>query len=269
MNKPLYEFEHYKDFLNTSIEQMPAGGRGIKKKLALFLKCQGPFITQVLSGHLDFSPEHAFGVTQFLGLTQDETEYFLLLVSYNKTDNIVLKKFFKKSLEELRAKNNQIKNRMKMKETLDKEVEMIYYSSWHYAAIHMSLTIPEINSRESLANKFQLPLIKIDEVLHFLLKNNFIKKNLNQYEVTGHWLHLDKSSPMISKHHTNLRIQGINSLDDNKKTDLHYSAFFTCSKKDLSKLQELLLKTLSDFNEVVRPSKEEELACLNIDLFKI
>lgn len=269
MKKSIYEFDNYKTFLNTFIEQMPSHGRGVKKKLANALGCQGPFITQVLSGNLDFSMEHAVGIAQFLGMNQSETEHLVLLVSYNRAGTNDLKKLLYQSIEQAREKRKLIKNRMNMKEAIDKESEVIYYSSWHYQAVHMALTIPGLNSREAISQKLKLPLKKVDDVLHFLTEKNLIKKNMSKYEVTDLWLHLDKSSPMISKHHTNLRIKSIQSMDNIQKSDLHYSAIFSCANKDLLKLQEMLLKTLSDFNELVRPSKEEELACFNLDFFKI
>ena len=269
MKKTIYEYDNYKIFLNTFIEQMPSSGRGMRKKLAEALGCQGPFITQVLSGDLDFSMEHAIGIAQFFGLDQNEAEYLILLISYHRAGTNDLKKFLRQSIDQVREKRNQIKNRMNMKETMNKESEVVYYSSWHYQAIHMALTIPELNSREAISQRLQLPLKKVDEILHFLVENNLIKKKMNKYETTDLWLHLDKSSPMISKHHTNLRMKSIQSLDNTHKHDLHYSAVFSCANKDLPKLQEMLLKTLSEFNELVRPSKEEELACFNLDLFKM
>ena len=269
MKKSVYEYERYKPFINELIQAKGSEGRGTKKSLANALNCQSPFISQVLSGDLDFNHDQAFACARFFGLNQDETEYFMLLVSLAKASTPDLKRFYLESLESKREVHRQIMGRMKIKKSLKTENQIIYYSSWVYSAVHMALTIPEVRTREALAKKMKLSLESIDQILNFLVESGLAQKTGIHFEPTDQWYHLDKSSPMISKHHTNLHIKAIQSLDSPMKRDLHYSAFFTCSKKDLGLIEELILKTLSEFNELVKPSKEEELAAINLSLFQI
>jgi uncharacterized protein (TIGR02147 family) len=268
MEKSIYDFDNYKDFINSLIQSKPGGGRGIKTMLAAALSCQTPFISQVLAGDLDFNQDQSLACAFFFGLTKEEIDFFLLLVSLEKAATIELKKFLMNSLQAKRETYKQIKNRMKMKESLSFEHQMTYYSTWLYSAVHMALTIEDLRSRESLAEKFKLSLTRIDKTLEFLITAGLVEKRGSTFHPTGAWYHLDKMSVNINKHHTNLLIKSIQSLDQPKENDLHYSAFFTCSKKDVAKLEELLLKLLTDFNSIVRPSAEEELVAINLNLFR-
>lgn len=269
MEKSIYEFNSYKEFIISLIRSKPSGGRGVKTTLAAALGCQTPFISQVLAGDLNFNQDQSLACAMFFGLTKEEVEFFLLLVSQERAGTSDLKKFLKNSLQVKRDAYNQIKSRMKMKESLSAEHQMTYYSTWLYSAVHMALTIEDLRSRESLSEKFNLSLTTIDKTLEFLITAGLVEKKGTAFHPTGAWYHLDKMSANINKHHTNLMIKSIQSLDQPKENDLHYSAFFTCSKKDVAKLEELLLKLLTDFNSVVRPSAEEELVAISLNLFRL
>ena len=83
-------------------------------------------------------------------------------------------------------------------------------------------------------------------------------------------IHLGSDSPMISKFHTNWRMQVISSLDkDRTLEDLHYSSAITISEADFKKLKALLIKNIEEFKAMVRGSKEEGAFCFAVDFFRI
>ena len=82
-------------------------------------------------------------------------------------------------------------------------------------------------------------------------------------------IHLDKNSPMIYKHHTNWRLEGIKALESQNNDNLHYSSILAIAREDAQKIKQMLLKALEDIEPVVAPSPEEELYSLCMDLFKL
>lgn len=86
-------------------------------------------------------------------------------------------------------------------------------------------------------------------------------------------IHLGNDSSLISKHHTNWRIQAIRSLDREDRTqqneDLHYSSVVSLSAADVLKIKAMLVETIESFNATVAPSKEELVQCLALDFFKV
>lgn len=269
MKKSIFEYHNYKKFIIDLIDNSPSEGRGRRKALAESIRCQVAHITHVLSGENHFSMEQAESAARYFALTKDETEYFLLLVQHNRAGTVELRKFMDGLLQELREKNSLLKGRLKIKDTLSREDQAIYYSSWYYAAVHMALTVPTFRSSEKIAEKLGLTAARVQEILEFLLQKGLAHKIANQYRTEKPFLHLEKNSPLISKHHANFRVRALQALDHERNHDLHYSLVFSVEKKDLPKVRECLVKALEGCAEIIRPSREEELACLCIDLFSV
>jgi hypothetical protein len=94
-------------------------------------------------------------------------------------------------------------------------------------------------------------------------------KEGQKYRIARPLLHLDKTSPLISKHHTNWRLHAIYNQDAEKEDRIHYSSVFTVSQKDYLKVREILSNALSESLEVIKASPEEEPAVICMDLFMI
>ena len=90
-----------------------------------------------------------------------------------------------------------------------------------------------------------------------------------RFEIGESRIHLSSQSPLISKHHTNWRLRALDSLDEPKARDLHYSLALTASEKDGDRLRALFLETLSRAEEIYRPSREEVAYSLCMDFFEI
>lgn len=267
MKTAIFDYDDYKNLMNALIESKPQNGRGQRKLLAEAVHCQVAYITHVLSGDNHFSLEQAEAAGRFFNLTKEELEYLLVLVQYNRAGTPTLKRIFHSQLEERRKRNRLLKHRLKIKETLSAEDQAIYYSSWHFAAIHILLTLPDFDTTETIARKFSLSSERVLEVLEFLLRLGFVKKEQNRYIVASAMLHLESDSALISKHHVNWRIKTLQTLEHIDEDSLHYSLVFSISKRDLSKVRETLVEALENCADIIRPSKEEEVAALCVDLF--
>ena len=269
MKSSLFEYTHYKAFLNALIAAKPNGGRGQRKLLAEAIGCQVAYITHVLSGENHFSLEQAEASARYFSLSREETEFFLLLVQQNRAGTVSLRKLFDSQLEERRQKNQLLKTRLKITESLSREDQAIYYGSWHFAAIHVLLTIPEFRSVEEISARLKLKPKRVLEVLEFLAAQGLVKKELGHYKTIAPFLHLESDSPLIPRHHTNWRLRSIDSFDEVAPEELHYSLAFTIARSDIPKVREVLTQALESCAKIIRPSKEEELVSLCVDLFKV
>lgn len=269
MKTSVFEYSNYKRYLNDLIEACPNGGRGQRKALAEHIGCQVAYVTHVLSGDNHFSMEQIEACGRYFSLAKKEMEFLFLLLQHNRAGTVDLKKFFSGLIHEQREKHSLLKDRLNIKNTLSREDQAVYYSSWQYAAVHMALTVPEYRSIESLSARFNITAARVLEVLEFLTKLNLAYKEQNQYKTKDPFLHLEKDSPLISKHHSNLRVRAINSLDTPHEKDLHYSLIFSVAEKDKPKLRERLTKCIEECADIIRPSTEEDLAALCIDMFTL
>lgn len=267
--KSVFEFKDYKKYLNDFIFQAPNKGWGLKRKFAEAAQCQVAYVSHVLTGRHDFSLEQLDAIAHFIGLSKDEAEFLLLLLQWERAGTQSLKKYFSQQIEHKKEKYFQLKDRMKIKERLSREDQMIYYSKWYYSAIHMALTIPEVQTAEKISSYLNLPLSLVRDVLDFLSSAQLIQKTNEKYSTTGRFLHLEKDSPLISQHHTNWRMRAIESLNLEKNQDLHFSSCFTISESDLEKLRLMAAQFIETSADLIKPSKEEKLVAISFDVFEV
>lgn len=264
----IFEYKHYRDYLN---EALPTGGqnRGSRNRLATALGCQKGFISQVLSGRSHFSLEHGPQIARFLGLTDDEREFFLLLLHKGRAGSQELEKFYDKKIKERLDLRKQIKERIRSKSDLSELEQAEYYSSWIYTAIHMCLMIPELRSKQAISAYLGVPQSKISSVLEFFYRVGLAKEDGDRINAGPARIHLPNQSPLISRHHTNWRMQAIASLDEAKENDLHYSLIMSISEEAAAKIRELLLSSIQAVEPVMKAAEDKTVYALNLDLFSV
>ena len=269
MAQTIYEYSDYKLFVLDLIESAPQNGRGVRRRLAEFIGCQVAYVSHVLAANRDFSLEQAEAVSRFFSLRDDETEFFLLLVEHQKAATPNLKKHLNKRIAAKLADFREIKKRIRITGQISELDQAVYYSSWHYQAVHSGLTLPDLKNATSLSQRFGFSIERANQILTFLLEKGLITETRGEYQTTEKQIHLPRTSPLISKLHSNWRSQTLQSLMDMKPDDFHYSGLVTLSREDLKRVREILMKALESSVEVIRPSNEEKIAVLAMDFYEI
>lgn len=269
MKTSVYEYRDYKESVVELINSMAGEGRGRRKELADHIGCQISHITNVLSGGGHFNQEQAEAAANYFGFNQAETEFFLLLVQFNRAGTSRLREVYLRMLDERQQKHSALKNRLSMPDSLKDREENVYYGSWQYGAIHVLLSIPDFQNREAISARLELPLSRVDAVLSFLVETGLCRKEGSKYLPARPLIHLDKSSHLIARHHTNWRLRTIDNLDLTDDSDLHYSSVFTLSKSDYPKVQEIMSKALAEALKVITASPEEHAAVMCLDVFHL
>ena len=82
-------------------------------------------------------------------------------------------------------------------------------------------------------------------------------------------IHLDASSPLITKHHTNWRIKAINSFERPNENNLNYSTVYSMSKKDCIQIKKMILDFVHNIETIIHPSPEEVVQYLLIDFIEL
>jgi uncharacterized protein (TIGR02147 family) len=264
----LYEFSDYRIYLQK-VFPGTGEGRGQRVRLAEYLNCQTSFLSQVLTDRTHLSLEHAIKTSEFLKHTPQEKKYFMLLVQKGKAGSPPLEKFFDQQIAEIKKKRSEIHERVGVKTELSAEDQMKYYSTWYYLAIHILTALPGLQSAEAIAAHLKLEMGTVKEALEFLESRGFIRASSEGYAIGMTRLHLPKGSSMLPRHHANWRIKAIESVDQEKPQDLHYSVLLGISKKDQKLLKEKLLKVIEEFEPVIQESKEEVPVVFLMDWFGI
>lgn len=265
----VFTYTDYNKYLNDCISYMPKKGRGFKSELASYIGCQSTYVSQVLNERADFSLEQAVLVSKFLGHTEDESHFFLLLIQHKRAGSELLRQHFEKLINEQKKHRLILSKRLNVKTVLNEDDQVKYYSSWHYSAIHVILSIKDCQSKENIAKKLGLSLQKVSAILEFLCSVGLAKLVGREYQIGETHIHLEKKSPMISKHHTNWRMKSILSLDNETEDNLYYSSVITLSQEDAYKIKDLLIKNIDSTKKIIKDSPEEVLYCFSLDFFKV
>ena len=208
-------------------------------------------------------------INDFLEHTEDEGEFFILLVQMTRAGNEHLRKYCRRRMQQIQKQRTVLKDRLNYQRTLSLEEQMKYYSAWYYAAIHMAPGISGISTPEKIARYLGLSLSTVISALDFLVSIGLLTVDGGNYSVGTGQLHLGNDSNLITKHHTNWRIESIKALDKESSDDLHYSSIVTLSHSDIPRVRETLLRAIDQVRAIVRPSQNEQMICYNLDLFKL
>jgi uncharacterized protein (TIGR02147 family) len=266
----LFEFEDYKSFLNEKLDDLDKGGRGSRARMSRFIGCQTAYTAQVLRGSAHLSLEQAEAINEFLGHTEDQGAYFLLLIQWQKAGTQKLRMRFRKQLDDLRKSRAVLKNRLEVPAHLTEHYQMTYYSSWIFGAIHALVSIPGFQDAEKIGERLGLEVRQVSEALDFLFQARVLEKTKKgEIKIGTGQIHLGTDSPLVRKHHLNWRLQAMMAIEKNLHEGLHYSSVVSISKKDRQLIHQKLIEYLKELKAIVRDSKEEELCSLSFDFFEL
>jgi uncharacterized protein (TIGR02147 family) len=268
MEKSLFEFDDYKKYL-VYILQTKGSSRGLRSRLAVHLRCQTAYISQALNGRVHFSLEHAIRISDFLGHSEEEGTFFMLLVHLGRAGSTTLKDYYHKQIDLILKRRQIIRERIHVKNVLSTETQTIYYSSWYYAAIHILISIPRFQTKAAIAEALKLPISTVSDGIEFLVSSGLAIFCSGKYKIGASRIHLGQDSPLISKHHINWKMRAIHALDVPANQDLHYSSVISLSDNDSSKIRSILLNAIEKTEPILKESNEENAYCLALDFFQI
>lgn len=264
----LFDFNNYRKYLNLELKERGKEVRGIRTRLAEALNCRSGYVTQILDGSAELSLEQAVLASHFLNHTNEEADYFLLLVQESRAGNPALISVIARQKEELLKKRTSLQARFKAA-ALPERDQGIFYSGWEYVAILTLLSLPHLTTREQLAEHLDLPISRVAAVLEYLEKIDLIRLENGRYQSGMTRTHLGKSSPFLVRHHLNWRMQAMRSIETRREADLHYSAVIAISHADRKRIQHRIIEFLEEINGVIGPSQEEVACSLGVDFFDI
>ena len=131
------------------------------------------------------------------------------------------------------------------------------------------MTTPKYRSKESIGHYLGLSHKVVSEAVEFLLETGLIASSSHGYVSGKTRVFLKGDSQNIVQHHENWRLRAIENITLQQQENIHFSSVYSLSKKDFIKIKEKLLEHLQEVREIVKPSKEEELYVLNLDLFSL
>lgn len=264
----IFDYSSYEEFFKTVLE-VHKNDRGYKSQLAKAIQVHPSYITRILSGTASITPDQASALADFWNLGTDETEYFIWLVLKGRAGDPALKKLAEQKLKSIKKDNDQLGKALSA-EKIEINQDGEYYLSWIYSAIHMLLTLPKEQTIPLIAQRLCIPESVAQSAVLTLEKIGLIEFEKNgKMKATKKNIHLSNQSWMAALQHKNWRIAASERIGRPGLDDVHYSGVHSISKKDLEKLRRQIREFLIQVDETVRPSPEETVCVMCLDLFEI
>jgi len=264
----VFDFTKYKEFVVARIQEMPKRGHGQFRKIAAHLSTNSVTISQIFNGDRHLTAEQAVELAEFFGLSSLESEYFVALVERERAGTQKLKKFIDARLALIKDKAQDLKSRLKHDGVLPEEAKAIFYSDWFYSGIRLLTSIEGFDNPDAIAAYFGLSLAKTNKVLEFLTSRGLCVSENGKLKMGPSSTHLEASSPLISRLHTNWRLKAIEKFPSLTSQELCLSMPCSMSESAFKEIRKDLVDCIERITKVIDSSPSDHLACVNIDFFK-
>lgn len=267
--KAVFDFIDFREFI-LFLSQEEGAKRGFHSQLAEAAKCQRSYLSQVLKYKAGLTLDHAIGIGNHLHFDDAEMEYFLNLVNYDRAGTQELKTYYLNKIQSQQNSFLDLGKRFNVSLIEDAGHEQLYYSSWHWSAVHILTGVPGFQTVQKIATRLSLPIDFTIYTLERLELMGLVKKDTdNNWFVTKGKIHLSKSSIMNTINHNNWRQRATLTSPSSELKSLNYTAVQSISRDDFEVIKKIILKAIDNTRNIVIESKQEEVACLNFDLFLV
>jgi uncharacterized protein (TIGR02147 family) len=263
----LYDYKEYKVLLRDKLTALD-GKRGQYHRLAKAINASTTMISQILNGTKDASLEMASDLADYVGLTEQESEYLFLLVLHAKATHWKLKKRHEAQIERMREAARQLENRLPNQQAMTEGDRATFYSSWIYSGVRNLVATDRFQTVEAIAEYLRLKPAEVKKVIDFLLGKNLLKSNQKRWVPGPSRTHLGADSPFVIRHHQNWRLLGFQKMEMKNKDNLFYTAAMSISENLADELRQELPNWIEQLNRRIAPSRSEVVRCLNLDWFE-
>lgn len=267
MEKAIFSHSSYKSVMSAKLGS--EGQRGQITRAAEALGCQRSYLSRVISGDLHLTPDHAFQLSRFWSLNDDESEYFQTLVDFERAGNPDFRAHLKSKLAALRKKFESIGERTERKHLSIDAIQAQYFSSWVWGAVHFLTCVPKFQTPAAIAHRLGLQEAMVRMVLQEMKSRGLVAESRDRWNYQSGEFHIDKSSPLAVFHHQNWRQRATLDAQNPGNGNVHFTGVLTMSQEDSEKIKELLLQFIAKANAISSPSKPEDALALTCDFFPV
>jgi uncharacterized protein (TIGR02147 family) len=264
----IFEFDDYKKYIEKRISLMPKGGRGETQKIAKQLRMHSTRLSHVFRGQDHLTLEQGLELCQYFGMSELESEYFLLLLQEAKAGSAHLQAFFRKKRKEILEKSRELSARVPGEHKLTDTEKALFYSNWYYSAIRLFSSLPGNHSIDSIAEKFGMPRGRVSEALQFLLKHDLCIEIEGRIQMGPKSTHLESTSPIVSRLHSNWRIKAMEKHPSLSQQELAFTSPMSIERKDADKMREILVQAIERSAAFADTDAPDSLFCINVDFFE-
>jgi uncharacterized protein (TIGR02147 family) len=264
----VFAFSDYKKFFNAWVDLQPKQGYGEYRRVAQALGLSTTMVSQVFKADKHLSMEMAADLCDYLGLNEDEADYLLLMVEFQKAGSFKLKSKLERQMKKSQEKSAKLESKIKKDIELSEQDKGVYYSSWLYQATRLLSDIEAYNDADEISQRLNVPKNQILKVIQFLVETNLCKREKGKLKMGPAITHLAAGSPIVTRHHLNWRVRGYQQMTLPEEKNLFATIPMVLSESLADKIRQELPQFVQNILAEVAPSPSETVRCLNIDYFE-
>ena len=264
----VFTFKDYRAYLTAWLAAARAQRTSNLSRLAESIGVHTSFLAHVLAGTKNLSFEQAAEVSEALGHTDLEQEFFFALLQIERAGTQKLQKYWREKKEAILRDREKLRSRVGEHHELSEEDRAIFYSSWIYVAVFVATAINDGQTLNQIAERFRLSRAKAQEILSFLVRTGICEHRGDSYGMGKAVVYLTNDSPLVVKHHANWRLRAMQKMDSRESTELFFTSPMSMSLTDFARVREVLAKAIEESLKICKDSPAEEVVNLNIDLFR-
>lgn len=265
----IYDFNSYKDYLEIDISARRLTLKDLCEKTGI----QPPYLTKVLKHDAHLTEEQVFSIARFFELSDEEEDYFLLLLRFAKANDRTYKSKLKNKILEARERKNKLLSNGEMLPQSNSDTMRLieYFLSPNQQILFKALHIPKYrNSPYLLCQKLEILEEEIDNGLERLDKLGFIQRPGTRIQVLRHEPMLQAGHGLLAHHHRNWRIEAMKRYFPKHSENLKVTATLALDSKTMLQLKQKLQKLVEEMNQVASQDESpSQVVQLNLDLFAV
>jgi uncharacterized protein (TIGR02147 family) len=261
----IYQYTDYKTYILAELKQRHGRVHGSLSPLGRALGLSSTMISQIFRGPKHLTPEHGASLAKHLGLGQDETQYFLLLISKERAGSTTLKEEYERQLTKLRNKPLRMKDITSKALTLSDKDQKKYYSSWEYSAVRLTCELPKVKSAKDVVSLLGIPEDRVQQIIGFLLECGLLKRKTNGFTQGQAITHVGEDSVQLQSHHRNWRIRSMERFPNKTDQDVFISAAISLSEADAAKIRTMIFAMLKEIMAIAPESSPQTTRALVLD----
>lgn len=270
-NNWFFKASSYREILDKKLK-LEGKIRGYRTLMAKAAGCQQAYLSQVLAGNVQLTPEHASGLCNFWGLDELESDYFLTLVELGRSGQQHLNQRLLRRLENIKIEHEKQKpTHLKIEgQGYQREKALFYYLDWVPSAVHMLLAVPGYDRPSAIAKHLRIPETVVVNALNVLNELGMADRDNLSWKSKASGLHAADESLFAPHHHRNWREKAIEYFRHGKiGSNLHYTSVYSLDQETFTEIRNILLKAIEASKRAVVPATEKAIACINVDWFEI
>ncbi|HVK60338.1 MAG TPA: TIGR02147 family protein [Bdellovibrionales bacterium] len=266
--KTVFEFKDYKAYLKDVLKTKTPKWGSISR-MAEAAGCQRAYLSRVLNSEVHITPDHAFGIAAFLRLSEAESDFFLLLVDQERASSAAYRVRVNEKISRMRREHDDLQKRVNRPSVAHELKEFTYYSSWLFSALHIIVSIPELQTTAAIARRLQLPEAVVLDGLKQLEEWSFVVQQRDKWKFGSSEIHIPKNSPLVALHHANWRQRAVLDAQNWRSNGIHFSVVQSIDASAWDEIRRRVIDLIEEASRIAGPSKSEKLVCFTTDFFEV